>query len=76
MEMHVGHARKTIGYRVGAGEDGDHAGRSACGVSADRADTGVGMRRPHEPCVRLTRNRKIVGEATLTPEQAIVFETA
>jgi len=36
----------------------------------------VGMRRPHEPCVRLTRNRKIVGEATLTPEQAIVFETA
>jgi hypothetical protein len=34
------------------------------------------MRRPHERCVRLTRYRKIVGEATLTPEQTIVFEAA
>ena len=76
MEMHEGHAGKMVGDRVGAGEDGDHAGRSAGGSSADRADSRVGMRGPHEPRVRLTRYRKIVSEATLTTKQTIVFEAA
>jgi hypothetical protein len=74
--MHERHAGETVGDRVGAGEDGDHAGRSVRGAGANRADSRVGMRRPYKPSVCLAWDRKIVSEATLTPEQTIVFEAA
>jgi len=74
--MHERHAYETVGDRVGAGENSDHAGRVERAAGPDRADSRVWMRRPHEPCVRLTRDRKIVGEATLTAEQTIIFQPA
>ena len=76
VKMHEGHTGQAVGDHVGAGENGDHAGRTARVAGIDRADSRVGMRRAHEPCVRLTRYRKIVSEATLTAEQTIVFQPA
>ena len=59
---------------VGGGVDRGHTGQGACRAHVDRLDAGMGVRGAHETGLQ-SSFVDVVGEATLAPEQPVVFDS-
>ena len=71
-----GHAGELVGGDVGAGEDGEHAGRRLRLGNVDLLDAGVGMRRQHVDAEGHAGQHNVVDVAALANEEALVLDSA
>ncbi len=70
----AGQAADLVGRHVGAGEDGDHAGRLRRGFGVHALDQRVGVRRAQEPRVGLARQVDVVGVAAAAGQEPFVLD--
>ena len=70
------HRPDAVGRHVGAGVDGDDAGRGGRGPRVDPVDAGVRVRRAHERAGELAFEPEVGDELSLADEKAQVFAAA
>ena len=71
-----GHAGELVGSDVGAGEDGEHAGRRLRLRNVDLLDAGVGVRREHVDAEGHAGQHDVVDIAALAYQEALVLDPA